>query len=291
MNQVNSIAFSDIHPFVRFVQELSISPGDYPVFTRPYDCRLFYVRQGKGRMYIEDEVWDLTHGDLVLWQTGVKYHMDSDKPGGMYFLGTNFDFTCGYQHRDYPIPPVRADRFDENQEMEIVHVCDIPSFDKPILLHKMYSLETPLWEMLSEFQTKKVFWRERINGQMSSILADIARELATYPGESASKNRNIDAILAYIHKHYAEDLDNASIGKIFNYHPNYINRRMRAVTGQSLHQYLISYRIQKAIDYLCTSGLPITEIVRLTGFRDLSHFSKIFKQKTGYNPSVYRRDR
>lgn len=291
MREITSMSFSEIQPFVRYVQLLPISPGDYPVFTRPYDCRLFYVRSGCGRLYIEDETWQLTQGDLILWQTGVKYHMDSDEKDGMYFLGTNFDFSCAYKHRDYPIPPSRHDCFDESLSVEFVHISDVPAFDHPIHLHGMYSLEKPLMEMKHEFLTRKIFWREQINGYMTSILSEIARELATTRHDSNNAKYKIDAVLSYIQNHYTEELDNATIGRVFNYNPNYLNRRMQAVTGQTLHQYLISYRIQRAIEYLQSTDLPLTEIVRMTGFRDLYHFSKQFKKKTGYSPSSYRKDR
>ena len=290
MRKIKNIAFADIRPFVRYVQELPISPGNYPVFTRPYDCRLFYVSSGSGKLYIEDGVWDLAYGDLILWQTGTKYHMDSDADEGLYFLGANFDFTSSFKHHDYPIPPVRYDRFDEEADMEYVYFTDMAAFDHPVHLHGMYGLEKPLMEMKHEFTTRKIFWRERINGYMATILAEVARELATNRGSDYAKHR-VDDILAYIQKHYTKNLDNTTIGKIFNYHPNYLNRRIRTITGQTLHQYLISYRIQKAIEYLQSTDLPLAEIVRLVGFGDLSHFSKLFKRKTGYNPSSYRRER
>ena len=139
MIETLNLTFSDIHPFVRYVQRLSVSPDNYPVFTRPYDCRLFFVHVGSGRLYIGNEIWELKHGDVVLWQCGEHYHMDSKTTDGMYFLGTNFDYTQAYRYKDYPIPPDRSDRFKESEAMKRVHFVDNAEFDHPMLVHNMHN--------------------------------------------------------------------------------------------------------------------------------------------------------
>ena len=75
---------------------------------------------------------------------------------------------------------------------------------------------------------------------------------------------------------------------MFSYHPNYLNKRMAQYTGETLHQYLISYRIARAIDLLTTTDESINAIAAAVGFRDICHFTRIFRQKTGQIPSAYR---
>jgi AraC-like DNA-binding protein len=79
------------------------------------------------------------------------------------------------------------------------------------------------------------------------------------------------------------------VGKMTGYHENHINRLMVRHTGSSLHSYLQSYRIERAIDLLEGTALPINEICSLVGFQDFTHFSKTFKKKTGYTPSGFRK--
>jgi AraC-like DNA-binding protein len=62
-------------------------------------------------------------------------------------------------------------------------------------------------------------------------------------------------------------------------------------TGSSLHQYLLNYRISMAIELIESTYGSITDIAYQVGFKDISHFSKYFKKKTGRAPSEFRRMR
>lgn len=52
--------------------------------------------------------------------------------------------------------------------------------------------------------------------------------------------------------------------------------------------FLISARMEKAKYLLRYTDLKITEIAALCGFSDIYLFSKQFKHKTGFSPSLYR---
>lgn len=54
-------------------------------------------------------------------------------------------------------------------------------------------------------------------------------------------------------------------------------------------EYIRSARIQKAISLFENPDYSLTEIAYLTGFSDQSHFTRIFRNVTGYTPSVYRK--
>jgi len=59
-------------------------------------------------------------------------------------------------------------------------------------------------------------------------------------------------------------------------------------TGKQLHQYLQETRVMKAIALLQETGLSVAEVANMVGFRDVPHFSRYFKKKTGYSPSDFR---
>ena len=54
-------------------------------------------------------------------------------------------------------------------------------------------------------------------------------------------------------------------------------------------EYIRKIRIEKAITFIENSNYSLTEIAYLTGFSDQSHFTRIFKNHTGKNPSAYRK--
>ncbi len=67
----------------------------------------------------------------------------------------------------------------------------------------------------------------------------------------------------------------------------HLNRKLRVLTGQSTHDYIIGKRLEKARDLL-SGPLPIESIAQSVGFKSSSHFSQVFRQRFGATPSAYR---
>jgi AraC-like DNA-binding protein len=64
-----------------------------------------------------------------------------------------------------------------------------------------------------------------------------------------------------------------------------VYRKFRSLTEKTLHDYLRSYRLQRAKELLLTTKLNVSEVSYLTGFKNVSHFSRIFAEEFGKNPS------
>lgn len=61
-------------------------------------------------------------------------------------------------------------------------------------------------------------------------------------------------------------------------------RKFQALSNQSVHSYFRSLRLQKAKHLLEQSDLNVTQIAFEVGFKDLSHFSYVFKKEFGISP-------
>jgi hypothetical protein len=73
--------------------------------------------------------------------------------------------------------------------------------------------------------------------------------------------------------------------------PSYLSREFsKYFDNLSFGEYIRKLRIEKAINLMETTIYSLTEIAYLTGFSDQSHFNRIFKKQTGYNPSVYKKN-
>ena len=64
-----------------------------------------------------------------------------------------------------------------------------------------------------------------------------------------------------------------------------IYRIFRSLTDKTLHDYIRSYRLLRAKELLLTKKLNVSEAAYLTGFKNASHFSRIFAEEFGKNPS------
>ena len=62
-------------------------------------------------------------------------------------------------------------------------------------------------------------------------------------------------------------------------------RKLKALTGDSVANFIRTIRLQKAMEILQTDQLTVAEVAYQTGFKDPAHFSKSFKAMYGRNPS------
>ncbi|MEN9569858.1 MAG: hypothetical protein RL172_1089 [Bacteroidota bacterium] len=72
--------------------------------------------------------------------------------------------------------------------------------------------------------------------------------------------------------------------------PSYLSRAFsKYFEDLNFGEYIRKIRIEKAMQLMQNADYSLTEIAYLTGFSDQSHFTRIFKQHTGKNPSAYRK--
>ena len=77
-------------------------------------------------------------------------------------------------------------------------------------------------------------------------------------------------------------------GEALNISGSYLSDLLRIETGSSAKDHIHAYLIEKAKTSLLNSNYSINEIAFRLGFTYPQHFSKLFKAKTGYNPTDYR---
>lgn len=70
--------------------------------------------------------------------------------------------------------------------------------------------------------------------------------------------------------------------------PTYFSLVFKIVTGMRFQDYLMKIRLNKAKNLLKNINLRIKNISHESGFKDPNHFCRIFKRKTGLNPTTWR---
>lgn len=106
-------------------------------------------------------------------------------------------------------------------------------------------------------------------------------------------NNNTNPIIADIIQYLNENLNsNITLDELaqkVGYSQSYISKIFRKETNLSITSYLIHLRIEHAKELLADDFLSIQDIAEQTGFSSLQYFSKLFKSKTGYTPSEFRK--
>lgn len=283
---MQEIIIEDIKPFIRHSQLTKFDKNSKWGTLIAYDNRIFLCIKGNGNITINNNSYSMKTGTLIMWKPGMKYTYDIDANESMTLIGFNFDYTEICKHISVPIPSATPENFQSENITEDVLFSDIEAFNNIVLIHDMLFLKPYFEEIKDIFSYKNKYYSFRCSSLLSNLLARIA--LSTENSGSNSpifeKSKNI---IEYIQSNYKYNIKNADIGKAFGYHPAHIGRIMLKATGMSTHQYLIDYRISKALDYLQSGKVNISQICYLCGFNSPSQFTKCFKKKTGKKPSEY----
>lgn len=275
--------FNEINPYIRFAIERDLTE-DYTRELAAYDFRLFYGLSGKIWVEVDGTRLPVTKNTLVLVPPAHFYRLclDSEEKEPNRFGILNFDMTCNRADQKLSIPPHSADRF---------HPSLIISDEAPDELSAPCCQETDyrsgefFREILELFIHKPPLYREECGARLKFILTMAQRNTIK---KQHDRPRIVEDVLDFVRANYNQPLTNARIAEHFVYHPNYINRVFRASMGQSLHQYIIHYRLKVAKTLLTSTDSSIDEIARSMGFESPSYFSKYFKEYFGEPPLSFR---
>ncbi|HML49591.1 MAG TPA: helix-turn-helix transcriptional regulator, partial [Clostridia bacterium] len=70
--------------------------------------------------------------------------------------------------------------------------------------------------------------------------------------------------------------------------PAYLGQLVLRHTGRSFHALLLDMRLSHACRLLRQTALPVGEIARAVGFRDVEYFSRQFRGRMVLSPNAYR---
>lgn len=269
-----------INPHLRFADEFHLRPTKY--FCRTLDCRIYYVEMGEGDIIIDGIEYAQSAGTVIIITPKNTYRFFSTSY--QRIISINFDYTQNRSDITQPFAPVRAEDFSADCVSDPVEFEDHSFLNAPLVLNNMEYLKDKFDKILKEYTYKKQFYNEMASVHLKNILLEIVREMICK--EKSSKN--INEILKYVHNHYAEEINNVQLAQLIGYHPYHLNRLMKASTGTTLHQYVITYRIEMAKKHLRETDMPIFEISEACGYNNFSNFSSDFKKKTGLSPREYR---
>lgn len=101
-------------------------------------------------------------------------------------------------------------------------------------------------------------------------------------------NRIFSFIKNYTEQHLDGDLTLTKFASLLHFHPFYLSRLFKQVTGESLTEYVSGVRLDKAKELLCNSSIKVSKIAVSLGFETQSYFTKFFKKYTNVPPQEYR---
>jgi AraC-like DNA-binding protein len=148
--------------------------------------------------------------------------------------------------------------------------------------------------LLNAFQNAEKAWRRMTDGReylvmsyLYKILYELKRQF-TLPYLPESKQELIKPAVDYIHKHYTEEIISANVlCELCSISYDYLRKLFEKFYGCSPVKYINGLKLKRAKELLSSGLYSVSETAFLSGFSDLSHFSRFFKDNVGVLPSEY----
>ncbi len=96
-------------------------------------------------------------------------------------------------------------------------------------------------------------------------------------------------IQKYIKENMSTKIFLENISELVSYSPAYCDTLFKKQTGYSINEYCINIKINEAKILIFEKELSLVKISEAVGYSDYNYFCRIFKKRTGFTPSEYRK--
>lgn len=107
--------------------------------------------------------------------------------------------------------------------------------------------------------------------------------------ENRKKPQWVEKIYDLLNDRWNENLSLREMALAVNVHPVTISKYFTLYFACTLGEYLRRLRIEKSVSMIKNSALSLTEIASNCGFSDQSHFTRNFKNFTGFLPKDFKK--
>jgi two-component system, response regulator YesN len=174
-----------------------------------------------------------------------------------------------------------TDTYIRNLCINLVSKVSVMLQDMHESFGKVFGNEALVWEKLLKLDT--IFDLQLWLRNIFSAVIDYLTER-----KCGSNKKIITDILKYIDANYHKNISITDISQEVYLSPNYISIIFKKETGEAFTNFLIRYRMEKAVQMLKDTNLKVYEIGDRVGYSNTSHFCTAFKKLFGVSPNEYR---
>ena len=266
-----------LNPLVRFVGAVKV--GEANTHTRVgRDNRMFYFTSGKATLIVGKRAFSVAKNTLAFLPSYTEYRFEL-RGDDVTLICTNFDVTADETRPQTQEKPIELSAWDGVRRGETLPL----EFSRPIIIKDAEAVGKDVAKLYKIFFAGEDYYDDFASLYMKKILL-FALTRADDERPSGSAERAVE----YIRENFRENVTNAELARHLGYHPNHLNRVVKAYTGMTLKSYLIATRIAAAKEMLASGDAPITDISESCGFSTPSSFTEIFSRSEGVTPREYR---
>jgi AraC-like DNA-binding protein len=246
------------------------------------ELELTYITEGSGKRYVGNNMAGFQKNDLVLLGSNLPHCWKLSQPktakaGSIViqfsydFLGKDFFETSGM---------MRINRMIKRSESGI-------QFNVKIVLVMRDAMNSVINEK-DRFR-KLMMLLEILNRLSSSKDYVLLSENNFIPQQSDYNLERINKVYAYIVDNFQDEISLDKAARLVNMTPNVFCKYFKNTTRKTFIERVIDFRINFATQLLTETDKTIADVCFESGFRDMSHFYKMFTSRMKTSPLNYRK--
>jgi len=252
-----------------------------------------YVYQGVGRHFINNQSMPIYKGDIFIIPPNVPHLIlpIEGKTGQII----EFEFMPEFINANFK-QIEHTESFLDFAYIEPFLVAENQVKPRLNLVGKVQTeVENILNEVILEDKNKKRGYELLIRSQLLKLLIIVGREFTENLENSKSRSiferhrDSINSAVQYIYENYNKELNVEDVARKFLLSSSYFSYLFKSITSKTFTEYLVGFRISKAQDLLKNTNDKVVDICYSSGFNNINHFNRIFKQNIGMSPLAYRK--
>jgi len=127
--------------------------------------------------------------------------------------------------------------------------------------------------------------------EIRNLLKGLYRTYVDEVNKVKKKNTHSKAVmlcLNYIDSHFNEKITVEELAEYVKLNPRYLTVLFKKEIGKTITEYITTMRVEVAQSLLARTEYTYAQIAYSLAFCSQSHFSKVFREHTGYTPRQYR---
>ena len=147
--------------------------------------------------------------------------------------------------------------------------------------HRYYGNENDLFSVMNAMTGMG-----DIRDFMKDFFMEVIKEL-----EKTKQSKNsylVSQALKFMDVYQDGSVTLVSVAERLQIHPSYLSKIFKQETGESFSEHLIKNKMNSAKHLLKTTNQKVYEIANNLGYKDVAHFTKLFKKTFGVSPTEYR---
>lgn len=225
------------------------------------EIELIYVLDGEVTVTVNNTVQTL-HADEFVLINSVENHSLSAENAQCLMVDISYEF---------------AEQFDSSLYNSVFKIIEGSGAEEE--LHNL------LWQM-----SRSMKQTELPDLRQYAIITDILHVLFvqcrqenpnTVKDGEKIQSRHAKLAVEYIEQHYREEFTEKGVAEILGVQPVYLAQRFKEATGKTFTEYVMEFRLERAMDALINKGMPIDDAADYGGFPSKRTF--VAKCKRIYN--------